>query len=333
MGVGAMSCGKVLKLFLISCLPVLLSVCKLNVDIPDYSLEFKGTKIYPTGTIISVSYRFNAEETYHRCRFKLSELTGAILDSGQTEPLKAGEWHTYQKDLTESPDGVYEFQLIVQAEKSSRDYIDLSFLDKAFEFYIDEFPPDPPDISLPSGIFSETQYVTMNHDEWSIPLGSPVEIYYKIDGDPLAADAILYNKKTAIEITSNEPTHVLSAVAKDQAGGVSLVNSVDYDFLEISAVENAVAMEDPKNWGDLDTVVNISIKGYGFANPFEAHVYDKNKTEAPIFSGPTLKSDTEIALSVELYSSKGIVAGTGYVEVTVSPSNTATDTYPFDIIP
>lgn len=328
-----MSCGKVLKLFLISCLPVLLSVCNLNVNVPDYSLEFNGTKIYPTGTIVSVSYKFTAEETYQRCRFKLSELTGAILDSGQTEPLRAGEWHTYQKDLSGSPDGVYEFQLVVQAEKSPDEYVDLSFLDKEFEFYIDEFPPDPPDILLPSGIFSETQYVTMKHDEWSTPLGSPVEIYYKIDGDPLSADAILYKKTTAIEIPADEPTHVLNAVAKDQAGGVSGVTSVDYDFLEISAVENVDAVEDPKNWGDLDTVVNISIKGYGFDNPFEAHLYDKNETEASIFSGPTLKSDTEITMSVELYSLNGIVAGTGYVEVTVSPSNTATDTYLFDIIP
>ncbi len=328
-----MSCGKVLKLFLISCLPVLLSVCKLNVDIPDYSLEFKGTKIYPTGTIISVSYRFNAEETYHRCRFMLSELTGAILDSGQTEPLKAGEWHTYQKDLTESPDGVYEFQLIVQAEKSSREYVDLSFLDKAFEFYIDEFPPDPPIPLLPNTQrYAGKQLVSIDHDEWTDPKGSPVKVYYTIDlsgtldpiinGEPYNGDPI--------EIDDNAETKYLNLVAMDSLHN-SEIFSQPYHFMKITEVDPPSAVKGQ---------VVIAITGFGFDNVSntkntDVNLFDADGTMAEVRFDANV-TPTQIEFFVDMDSTKyGTIDPnpdkSGTIEVKSNDPGPISVTYPFYI--
>jgi hypothetical protein len=327
---------KFLGIFLLPCLLIVLGTCTLDVEIPNFRLEIIGDTIYPSAATVTFQYRFIAEEPLHPCRYSLMDDQGTVFDSGQTPLLSSGEWHTYSKDLTGLLDGIYNFRLVVQVEKSPGVYVDLSFLDKEVEFYIDGTAPLEPSADLSSGTYVGDQLVALDHPEWSMPSGSPVKLYYTLDGSTPTVASPEYTGGTITVTAQESPPVELRAVAIDLATNPSPVTMNQYSFMEIISAVNTATSQPEVSINVPGGFFNVIIAGYGFddTTPADVKFMDVDGTE--IWSTVVSDAPTEFILNANIANAVGggngvVDPGMGTIQITNSSPNIATDTIQFEI--
>ena len=114
---------KHIGLFIALGLLLLLTTCTLDIEIPEYSLEFEGEILYdPTVAHVVIYYTFVAEDPSHPCTYSLRKEDGspegAVVVPETTEVLVAGQQHKFERDLSGNEDGVYHFRVVVQVERT-----------------------------------------------------------------------------------------------------------------------------------------------------------------------------------------------------------------------
>jgi hypothetical protein len=321
-----------LGLILLPCLLIALNTCTLEVEIPEYSLTFQGELIYdPYLADVVITYSFIAEEAYHRCKYSLAKSDGTIVEPEQTVVLAAGEPHQYQKDLSGYEDGVYRFHVVVQAERTPGVYVDLEFLDKEFEFYLDKNPPTSPSITLSEGTYVGDQESSFDHLEWSNPEGSPVDVYYSTDGSDPAAGGVKFDG-SPVPIPSSQTPVAIKAVAIDMAGHVGAPEESTISFLKAEAVDPDRA--DITEGSPVGAHILV-ITGYGFNSSTSVELFDPDGTK--VFSSilPPIEND-QIMLTINLNSGTGgtppgdNVVNAGWGELVIR--NQDTPSFPTDYL-
>jgi hypothetical protein len=323
-------------LLLVATLLTLLTTCNMNLAVPSYSLEFRGTTAYPAPVTATVQFKYSAEDNVQRCRYVLTNSAGIELDSG-TCSVPADRWQTHECDLP--AEDRYTFRVVVQVQKASGEFVDLSFLDKSVNLYVDESPPDEPQFTLATGVYTTNQYTELLHDELTTPEGSPVVLYYKLNGSPLDPDKIR-NTGAPILVPVSATTQQLNAVAVDEAGNEGPIASIDYNFMGVTAVVNLSAGGDPPGSGRVGAIPPVEIHGFGFNATVAVQLADVDGTVAEIFSGPNFSSDTLVTISPKLLaatgtggSDPGIDPGEGQIRVKLTSPATDWVSIPFTVLP
>jgi hypothetical protein len=207
--------------------------------------------------------------------------------------------------------------------------------------FVDDSPPAEPTFAPVGGLYVGDQHVTLGHSEWTAPVGSPVDVYYTLDGVDPTATSYRYSGVPVIVSSSATPV-TLKARGIDMAGNLGPVASSSYSFMAITSVENLLAPPDALNSGRLGTLAGIEIHGYGFNESAIPHTFlrDADGTTAVIQSGPTFRSSTWISMAVYLTegsgtggSDPGMDVGMGRVEVCLESPPTAVASFPFEILP
>jgi hypothetical protein len=276
---------KYLGLLIALSLFLFLTACTLDLEIPEYSLEFDGEILYdPTAANVVIYYTFVAEEPTHPCTYSLHRVDGSsgstVVVPETTEVLVAGQQQKFERDLSGSEDGVYRFRVVVQVEQSPGDYIDMSFLDKTFEFYLDSNAPDAPVITLASDTYVGDQVTLFDHSEWISPAGSPVEVFYTLDGnDP--ADPYHRQKFSggAIPVPSSDTPVIIRAVAIDMADHY---DSFSYSQQTISFMdaESVNPSSSADRFGGSPVGYHLrEISGYGFNSSTTVELFDFDGTK------------------------------------------------------
>jgi len=315
------------------------NTCTFEMEIPEYSLVLSGTVIYNSTNSVDVTYKFTAEEPSHRCRYSLNKAGIADPLDADTVVKEAGIVHTYTYTHPgPMDDGIYNFNLVVQADKSG-EIVDLGFLDKTFEFYVDgSDPADPIPSPNPVGArYVGPLSVIVTHDEWTNPEGSPVQVYYEVDGSPPGLNPILYTG-TPIELAASPTGHELWLLAEDEAGNSNGYGVIrNYSFM---CIESALETEEQVPWvfiDDTDGLFIVQITGYGFDVETPATVkfndVDGDELVSSVFPDYT---DTQFRLIVDLRAlvsgGNGVVnPGMGTITLTNNDPNIVVDTIGFEI--
>jgi len=311
------------KLLALPSLLVALNTCTLDIDIPEYSLEFEGQLVYdPVTADVQITYTFVAEEAFHPCRISLREADGTVVEAEYTEILPAGVPHTFQRNLSGSDDGVYEFRVVVQAEQNG-EIVDMPFLDKTFEFYLDGNVPAAPIVTLPEDTYVGDQVTLFEHEEWNVPAGSPVEVYYTLNGDdpdPRNSIGQRYDGSAVLVPASSTPV-VVKAVAcdmvVDHVQQPPVQSTISFmDAQEVTPVSASITEEFVPGFPGVHTIV---ISGYGFNASTTVVLYDVDGTEVSSSIVPPIHAD-QIMVTVNLNH------GTGGTEPGVDTVDTGSGT-------
>jgi hypothetical protein len=282
---------------------VFLISCNLGIEVPDYFIDVKTDKhAYDSPSGIVVWYRFVAENESHLCRYELTKDNTAEIPSSPPEVVQSKIWHS--KEMSSSLEqGKYTFRIIVQTEMANGEYEDLNFLNKAAEFFVDSTDPPPPDFDIEDGVYSEALAVQLAHTDLVNPLGSPVSIYYKLNEtfnpDPLNdADKILFNG-VSIDIAVSDITQTLSAVAIDEAGNVSSVDSKTYNFMNIDAAFEHNTPNNYVNISNNDAFIDVIGFNFDLITPLKVYLADSDGTIVPELTPPSISAD-KIIFTVNL---------------------------------
>jgi hypothetical protein len=292
----ALLCLLVLLLFLYT--------CTLDLEVPKYSLDFKGEILYDPATAnVIIYYTFVAEETTHPCTYNLCRVDGtpegSIVIPSTTEILAAGLPQKFETNLSGYDDGVYRFRVVVQVERSPDDYVDLPFLDKTFEFYLDGDSPIAPTITLPTDTYVGDQVVLFDHLEWTTPVGSPVEVYYTLNGTepdpPMVGQRF---EGSPVFITASATPVTVKAVAcdmvEDHVGPPAESIMSFMDALTVTPTSASRSSGDP-----IVGVHTLLIEGYGFSEENnEVQLYDVDGTQIPVVN--VTEDDVAIGVSIDL---------------------------------
>jgi hypothetical protein len=216
-----------------------------------------------------------------------------------TEILAAGLPQKFEANLTGYDDGVYHFRVVVQVERNPDDYVDLTFLDKTFEFYLDADSPVAPTISLPTGMYVGDQVVLFDHAEWTTPVGSPVEIYYTLDGSE--PDPPLIGQKfdgSPVPVDSSVTPVTVKAVACDLVEDhIGPQTQSIISFMDAQTVTPTSASR--FSGSPIVGVHTILIEGYGFSETNnEVQFSDVDGTPIPVVN--VTEDDVAVGVSIDL---------------------------------
>ena len=196
---------------------LLLGTCNLSLQVKEPYLQLEVQAAYQSTDDITIHFKFTADEPALRARYTLST-PDALIESGTTEPLSPGVEYERSIDLPDQFDeGKYLFRLVVQAERGG-EFVDLTFLDKTAEFYVDHTAPASAPIHEQTEVLPDGFHVYLSHPEWAAPTGSPVALYYTLDGSSPTPSAKRYNPASGIVVPLTEFDDPLSAKAYDLAG-------------------------------------------------------------------------------------------------------------------
>lgn len=306
---------------LMAFLALLPAGCNLELKVAEPYLEVQIAALYNPPNPVPFQYRFFADEPVLRCRYALSTNGEAIL-AGETEPEAAGVWHDWSLQVPELAEGPYQLDLVVQTERS-REFVDLPFLTKSVNFYVDHGQPVPPEVDLPNTQrFTTQQSVQFTHPEWPVPQISPVKVYCTTDGtDPgTSATRILY-AGSPVPLPFNSGIVTLKAIAEDEARNKSEIKQVSYYFLHIDSINPSE--------GPVNTAGPFVISGFGFTGVTTSHI---SMTDAAgrgrtlYFSGDSIAED-KITFMADLVSAPEAPVGPAIISIT----NTVTVTVPFQV--
>ncbi len=296
---------------------LILSSCTLDLEIPEYSLEFDGQILYdPTAANVVIHYTFTAEDPSHPCTYSLLR----VDDSGEvsivvpetTEILVAGQEQTFERDLCGYENGVYRFRVVVQVERNPGEYVDLSFLDKSFEFYLDDKAPQAPDITLKTDTYVGDQVTLFDHPEWTSPEGSPVEVYFTLDGnDPADPSCRQVFSGQGACIPSSESPVIIRAVAIDMAGHYDSLSYTE-ETISFMAAQSVSPGSADRFGGDQPGYHILTITGYGFNSSTTVELFDVDGTEVTVLMGPDILFNQIIVVIV-------LTSGTGGSDPGVDP--------------
>lgn len=286
----------ILTLLLAATFALLLTTCTFELSVPQYSLEFRGKTAYASPTTASVEFRYTAEESVHRCRLLVTDSFGATV-SEQTGEFTAGVWHTVGCNLP--AEGRYSLRVVVQVRASDGGYVDLPFLDKSVYLYVDLTDPVAPTIDPTPLISSGPVSVTLEHPELSNPTGSPVALYYTLDGGPPGPSSLKYAGSPIVLPPSETPT-TLKVVAIDAAEHASAVQSHCFPFMNILT---AMPKYPPLTVNGGPQYVYLD--GYGLGAIDDVRLYDSDTPEG-ILGGSVAetgltseRTDTHMRISVD----------------------------------
>ncbi len=308
---------------------VFLSYCSLVPDMPDFSLELEANEAYGLPQDINIKSRFTLEEEKYRCRYELSSLDGELLSSGVLS-LPAGEWNEHHFDLSSRGEGKYQFELVVQTLRKE-DYVDLSFMDKSVDFWVDTTAPPNPDIVV-RGSTNPATY------QWNAPIpvslsyptppgGSAVSFAYTLNGDNPVSSGTPYAGQ--ITVPMDQTGRTLKAAGVDAAGNWSGVTQTSFSFLSVQSL-------DPPSATGMSQIVMMY--GFGFTDSgATATVADDDGTQANVFVVDVLDSTT-VRIGVDLVvgspgsGGDGILqAGPAWITLTNHTPNEVSVTVPFTI--
>lgn len=201
------------------------------------------------------------------------------------------------------------------------------------QVWIDGSAPSAPSIDAGSGRYVGDLSVTLDHDEWSTPQGSPVHLYYTFGPSPpdptSASDEYL---GSPIVFPTSDTTVLLKVIAIDEDSNSSAVSGPNtYSFMGIASAEDFLNPGD--DFGPIDSLVSISVHGYGFDGVIPADVVftDVDGTVIIPFSGPTVVSPTLITLTANTARDNGVDSGVGTITITNHNPNTVFDTVNFTL--
>jgi hypothetical protein len=304
-------------------LVLLLAACNLDLKLSQPFLEIEARTGYNSPDEVMLRFKFSADEPVLRCRYAISK-SGQEIAAGQTGPLAAGVWHDQTLDISAYGDGQYSFRLIVQAERSG-ELVDLAFLDKSVDFFLDTVPPADPQIDLTNGQrFTQQQSIQPSHPEWitpTVPQGSAVTIYYTTDGtDPRTSASRLPCTGSAIPLPFDRSIVSFKAVAEDGAGNQSGVKEISYYFTCITTI-------DPPGANNPATE-QIKIYGFGFVGvtPSDIQMTDANSNQRALFFNTI--SESYIYIAADL---KSAPIGAATISIRVSDRGPVTVTVPFQV--
>lgn len=211
-----MSGGRALLQAPLVILFALLTTCSLDFKLSEPALYIEAKAAYASAENIIVRYKFTVDEPILRCRIILSKAGAEILRT-ETGNLSPNIWYERRFDVP-SGNGLYSLQLDAQALRGT-DFVDLPFLSKTIDFYIDTTPPLLPPYHDHTDVLPDGFHIYLNHQEWSEPGDSPVMVYYTINGsgDPDQSSPVC-NRDTGIIVPLGDFNKILKAQAFDLAG-------------------------------------------------------------------------------------------------------------------
>jgi hypothetical protein len=315
---------------------IMLSTCDLELKPVEPSLEIQAETAYKPSDQVTLRYKFFADEPVLRCRYALSE-DGQELLSGQTGQLAANVWHDQLINVSDFRDGKYRFRLVVQAERSG-EFVDLAFLDKSVDFYLDSENPFLSESAIvPSNSqrFAEQLQIHFDNSVWAPTEGSPVKVFFTTDGsDPsLSTNTsrdVRYDE-TPITLPFDRGDVPFRAVAEDAAGNISQCLESTYRFIK---VVSANPSQSPK------TACDIILTGFGFVNVSklkneDVNMYDSRGTKVYTMYDANITATTiQFRVDMNNTSFGSIVADDsipGRIDVTCHDPNATTASIPFKI--
>jgi hypothetical protein len=305
---------------------LLLAACNLDLKLSEPYLEIEAHAGYNTPNEVMLRFKFSADEPVLRCRYVMSK-SGQEIAARPTGPLAAGVWHEQSLDISATGDGQYSFRLIVQAERSGQ-FVDLAFLDKSVDFFLDTAAPADPEIDLPNGQrYTQQQSIQPSHPEWTaptVPEGSPVTIYYTTDGtDPRTSVSRLSSTGSAIPLPFDRGIVPFKAVAEDAAGNQSGgIIARDYRFMHIVSTNPVSSTQD---------YIDIQVNGFGFSlvNLAGITMKDTDGTSVVIPYNPNVV-DTTVTFPAHL-DYAGIDVGTSIITFSYYDPGSVADAVTFEI--
>lgn len=311
-------------------LALVVVACRMDLSVPQYSLEFRGITAYPTeDSEAFVEYRYSAEEDVHRCRYLLTDSRGRELDSGSLL-VQAGVWQPYRKVLAE--EDRYRLQVVVQVQKPSGEFVDLACLDRSLDLFVDTSSPDEPRFTLPAGVYTTDQHAELFYEEASGSPGSPVELYYRLNGSPLPRDGGERYQGLPVLVSVAPTAQELNAVVIDAAGNLGPIETMRYQFMGITAVVNTMPTgRDPPDTAELGGLWPFEVSGFGLvAEATEVAVFDRGGNFIPIFGLPAV-SPERISFALDLRGA-AIVPGVGRIDVRLTEPETDWVSIPFTVL-
>jgi hypothetical protein len=230
-----------------------LLACKLDPGFDPFSLQFD---VDPAYTVFSplIRVKYVAEDPSHLCHHTLVKLADPdILILDQEEELPSATWHEHSFDLASSGQGEYSFRFAVLVEEDGA-YEPINSLDQTVEFWVDTAAPaGSVSFSPPGGSYDQAVAVSLDHPELAATSGSPVAIYYTLDGGTPTSSSALYSVGTPVTLSTSA---TLTAAAIDQAGQSSGEASADY-IIDITAPVTPQIADPPA--GIYNTTLSVTL--------------------------------------------------------------------------
>jgi hypothetical protein len=278
----------------------LLSTCQFDLSLVDPSIDVDAHSAYQAGSNITIEYKFTADEYALRCRYTVDSV-GSVVKQGLTGEFPPGTWQQLSIALDpEQAEGEYTVNLMAQALRG-RDFVDLAFLTKTFEFFLDSEDPAEPGFSPAGGLFNDTVDVTLLHGEWSAPIGSPVTVYYTTDHTDPTSSSNQYIVGSPIAVQLSATPIEVRAIAIDDSGRQSSVESKTYYFLNIESIETPVETTDFEQF--------LHPQGYGFANINAVEFMDADGTSVSAVILDTGPSVITVAVKLDTIIVPGSIPG------------------------
>ena len=308
----------------------LLATCDFSLKLEQPAIELGIETAFISGNTLNISYKFVTDEPVLRCRYSVTEGSEEVL-SGVSGLLAPGVQYDEAIVLPETcDDGRYSLDLVGQVRRSG-DFVDMASLSQTVEFSIDTTAPSSPWVGITDGYrYAHTDSVLLNHNEWTEPAGSPVELRYTFDSmSPLDVSGgpggILIPFPTEV---GNSLAHTLQVVAVDELGHQSDQTNIGFSIVRMTSVNNVNG-----NLGDTGYIgyyAILDVSGFGFEPTDVVELYDSAGIKAQIRPGTSIEPSL---IQVEFYlDASNHVEGEGYLKLTISGPNPTTTTLPFTFL-
>jgi hypothetical protein len=310
-----------------------LTTCRFDLQLTEPSVEVDGKSAYQTGNSIVIDYKFTADEPSLRCKYAVNT-AGSVVQQGVTGSFPPGTWQQLRLDLNPNPvEGEYNVQLMAQAPRGEG-FVNLAFLTKTFEFFLDSEDPVEPEFSPVGGLFSETEYIELSHPEWNMPTGSPVRVHYTTDHTDPTSSSSQYVSGSLITVGLSQSPIEIRAIAIDDSGRQSAVRSETYSFISINYI---ISREPGSQENVLDTTKTqlIDLRGYGLRTVNEVEFTDWDNDSPLTTAIMEWESDgTRLTVAVS-FPADGSFAGNGTTTDGILKvfAGTVSDQITIDLVP
>jgi hypothetical protein len=178
--------------------------------------------------------------------------------------------------------------------------VNLAFLTKTFEFYLDFDDPVEPVFTPAGGLFNSSVQVALSHAEWAAPTGSPVKVYYTTDHTDPTSSSTQYAAGSPIAVAPSQTPTEIRAIAIDDSGRTSLIKSEVYGFIRIDHM-HSTSDSGPLNVFDTSIASPqwIYVHGYGLSTVASAEFKDADGTSADTVAVMT-KTSEQVILAVSI---------------------------------
>jgi hypothetical protein len=276
----------------------LLSTCGLQFQLVEPSIELNAQTAYQSGQNIVVDYKFTADEPALRCRYAVDK-EGSILHQGVTGQFPPGTWQRLEFAFDSgAAEGEYTLSLLAQALRGDA-FVDLSSLSKRVAFFFDFSAPVEPQVSPSGGLYNIAVPVALSHQEWVAPTGSPVSVYYTTDHTDPTAGSSRYQVGTPVVLELSENSTELRAIAIDDSGRTSTIESEIYSFINIDHM-HSTSEDGPQNvFYTGKSPQFIYLHGYGLDSVEIAEFADVDNTPATT-AAVIEKNGTQVILAISI---------------------------------